>query len=66
MSRAAVATSFFLASLTALMLFAATPVAAEGLIDAINAQAAGDSHELLDVSEAQIKSNIHPDSALDD
>ena len=28
MSRAAVATSFFLASLTALMLFAATPVAA--------------------------------------
>ena len=42
MSRAAVATSFFLASLTALMLFAATPVAAGDWEDASAAYPAGD------------------------
>ena len=42
MSRAAVATSFFLASLIALMLFAATPVAAGDYEDGEAAYKAGD------------------------
>ena len=42
MSRAAIATSFFLASLTALMLFAATPVVAGDWDDAHAAFKAGD------------------------
>ena len=34
-----------IATLTALMLFVATPLVAESLIDAINAEAAGDSQK---------------------
>jgi TPR repeat protein len=44
-----------IATLTALILFVATPVVAENLIDAINAEAAGDSQKAAKILESLAK-----------